>query len=128
RLGYPDRAAEKAILTQHRAGEPVETLEPVMSADEVIRLQHEVRQVRVDDSLNDYVLELVEGTRGHPEVYLGASTRAALTLYRAAQARALLLGRTYAIPDDIKRLARPVLSHRILTKSFRKGGQEDGGE
>jgi MoxR-like ATPase len=128
RLGYPDRAAEKAILTQHRSGEPVETLEAVMSADDVIALQHDVRQVRVDDSLNDYVLELIEGTRSHPEVYLGASTRAALTLYRTAQARALLHGRDYVTPDDIKLLARPVLSHRILTKSFRKGGTQDGGE
>ncbi len=128
RLGYPDRLAEKAILTQHRAGEPVETLEAVMNADEVVALQHQVRQVRVDDSLNDYILELVEGTRGHPEVYLGASTRAALTLYRTAQARALVEGRDYVVPDDIKRLAKPVLSHRILTKSFRRGGQEDGGD
>jgi MoxR-like ATPase len=128
RIGYPDRPAEKAILTQHRAGEPVETLAPVMNADEVVSLQHEVRQVRVDESLNDYILELIEGTRSHPEVYLGASTRAALTLYRAAQSRALLEGRDYVVPDDIKRLARPVLGHRILTKSFRRGGQEDGGD
>jgi MoxR-like ATPase len=128
RIGYPNRAAEKAILTQHREGEPVENLQPVMSGAQIVALQQDVRQVRVDDSLNDYILELAEGTRSHPEVYLGASTRAALTLYRTAQALALVQGRAYVVPDDIKRLAKPVLSHRILTKSFRRRGPEDSSE
>jgi MoxR-like ATPase len=119
-IGYPDRGAEKAVLKQHRDGEPVERLQPVVAADQVIALQGQVRQVRVDDSLNDYILELVAATRKHPRVHLGASTRAALSLDRAAQALALLQHRDYVVPDDIKRLAGPVLAHRILAKDYRQ--------
>jgi MoxR-like ATPase len=122
-IGYPDRDAEKAVLTQHRAGEPIEALQPVLTAQDVIALQQQVRQVRVDETLNDYILDLTDGTRSHPEVYLGASTRAALALDRAAQALALLRGRTYVTPDDIKRLAAPVLSHRLLVKGARQGSR-----
>lgn len=124
-IGYPERAAEREILTQHRAGEPVDSLRPVWKRDDVVALQQAVRQVRMDDRLNDYILDLVHATRSHADVYLGASTRAALALYRAAQAQALLEGRDYAVPDDIKRLARPVLTHRLLAKSFRQGGGAD---
>jgi MoxR-like ATPase len=128
RLGYPDRAAEKAILTSHRAGEPVESLRPVLSGDDVLALQALVRRVRVEDSLSDYVLDLVSATRRHPDVYLGASTRAALSLYRAAQALAVVEGRDYVVPDDVKRLAGPVLAHRLLAKASRSGGREDAAE
>jgi MoxR-like ATPase len=128
RIGYPDREAERAILTQHREGEPIEQLQPVLHTDDVLTLQRSVRQVRLDDSLSDYVLDLVEATRAHSGVYLGASTRAALALYRAAQALALTEGRDYVIPDDIKRLARPVLAHRLLVKSFRSGERGDAAD
>ncbi len=128
RIGYPDRAAEKEVLISHRSGEPVEQLRPVLSNHDIIRLQSRVRQVRLEDSLNDYILNLVEATRRHPEIYLGASTRAALSLYRAAQAKALLEGRAYVIPDDIKKLALPVLAHRMLAKGFRQGGRTDAAE
>jgi MoxR-like ATPase len=128
RIGYPDRAAEREILTRHREGEPVEHLRPVVAAGEVVAAQEAVRQVRVDDSLRDYILDLVEGTRAHPNVYLGGSTRAALALYRAAQALALLEGRGYVVPDDIKRLAGPVLAHRILAKAFRPGERSDAAD
>jgi MoxR-like ATPase len=121
RVGYADRAAERRILTSHRAGEPVDALKPVVTAAEVVLLQRAVRQVRVEDSLADYALDLVAATRSHADVYLGASTRAALALYRAAQALALVLGRDYVVPDDIKRLAVPVLAHRLLTRSARQG-------
>jgi MoxR-like ATPase len=124
-IGYPERGAEKAVLNQHRGGEPVDTLQPVLSADQVVALQRRVRQVRVDDSLNDYILDLVEATRKHPDVQLGASTRAALALDRAAQALAVLQHRDYVIPDDIKRLAVPVLAHRILAKGYRQSGLGD---
>ena len=100
----------------------------MLSAAEVIALQQQVRQVRVEDSLNDYMLDLVEATRKHPGVWLGGSTRAALMLYRAAQALALLWKRDYVIPDDIKRLARPVLAHRLVSKSFRHDGRDDAGD
>jgi MoxR-like ATPase len=128
RIGYPDRAAEKEVLNQHRNGEPVETLQPVLSSQDILRIQARVRQVRVDDSLNDYILSLAEATRNHPDIYLGASTRAALSLYRAAQASALMTGRDYVVPDDIKQLASWVLSHRLLTKTFRQGGRADAAE
>ena len=117
RIGYPDRAAEKAILTGHRAGEPVETSQAVLAAERGRTLQHDTRQVRVDDSLADYVLNLIAATRGHADIYLGASTRAALALYRAAQALALVEGRDYVVPDDVKQLAVPVLAHRLLLRS-----------
>jgi MoxR-like ATPase len=125
RVGYPDRAAEREVLTRHRVGEPIDALQPVLGVADVVRLQHTVRQVRVDDSLNEYVLDLITGTRTHSDIYLGASTRAALSLYRAAQARALLEGRDYVVPDDIKLLAPPVLTHRILAKSSRRGEHGD---
>jgi MoxR-like ATPase len=128
RIGYPDRAAEKEVLTQHRGGEPVDGLGPVMSAAELLACQRAVRQVRVDDSLNTYLLDLVDGTRNSPRAFLGASTRAALNLYRAAQALAFLEKRDYVVPDDIKRLAGPVLAHRVLLKSYRQGGQRDAGD
>jgi MoxR-like ATPase len=126
-IGYPDRAAERDILVRHRAGEPVEHLQPVAAAGTVVALQERVRQVRVADRINDYILDLVAASRRHPNVYLGASTRAALGLYHAAQALALIERRDYVVPDDVKRLALPVLAHRLLAKSFRQGGQSDAG-
>jgi MoxR-like ATPase len=128
RIGYPNRAAEKEVLTSHRAGEPVESLKPVLCAADVVALQQRARQVRVEDSLNDYILDLVDATRTAPQVYLGASTRAALALYRAAQALALLSRREFVVPDDVKQLTRPVLAHRLLLKSYRQGGSRDGAE
>lgn len=120
-IGYPDRAAEKEVLARHRDGEPVDHVRPVLGISDVAALQHAVRQVRVDDSLYDYMLDVVDATRNHPELYLGASTRAALALYRAAQALALLDGRDFVVPDDVKQLAKPVLVHRLLAKSYRRG-------
>jgi MoxR-like ATPase len=120
RIGYPDREAEKRILTGHRDGEPVDRLNAVLSAGELTTLQQAVRRVRVEDTLQDYLLDLVTATRFHPDVHLGGSTRASLSLYRAAQALALLEGLDYVIPDHIKRLARPVLAHRILPRSTRQ--------
>jgi MoxR-like ATPase len=128
RIGYPAREAEKEILTQHRRGEPIEELGPVFAVGELLDWQRAVRQVRMEDSLSSYLLELVEATRNSPRVYLGGSTRAALNLYRAAQALALLEQRDYVIPDDIKRLAGPVLAHRVLLKSYRQGGQRDAAD
>jgi len=122
RIGYPPRAAEKEILTQHRKGEPVEHLQPVVRASEIIALQQYVRTVRVADSLVDYMLNLLDMTRRSPQVYLGASTRAALYYYRAVQALAVLEKRNYVVPDDCKRLAIPVLAHRMLMKNARQSG------
>jgi MoxR-like ATPase len=128
RIGYPDRAAEKEILRCHRGGEPVEQLQPVVRGTDVADLQQAARRVRVDDSLADYILDLAGRTRTHPNVYLGASTRAALALYRASQALAFLVGRDYVVPDDVKRLSGPVLAHRILARSYRQGERGDAAD
>jgi MoxR-like ATPase len=127
KVGYPDRAAERAILIQHRAGEPVENLDPVLQPADVLALQAYTRTVRVDPELADYILDLIDGTRGHPDLALGASTRGALALYRAAQAFAVTAGRDYVLPDDVKALAEPVLAHRLVTRGWVAGGHPDAG-
>jgi MoxR-like ATPase len=127
-IGYPTRDAEQRILTGHRQGEPVDKLEAVLTVPEVIALQTEVRTVRVDDSLSGYMLDLITATRDHPDVHLGASTRAALALYRACQALAFVEGRDHVLPDDVKRLARPALAHRLLTRVSRTGRSTDAAE
>ncbi len=124
-VGYPPRAAEKEVLSLHRQGEPVDLLQPVFGAREVIALQHRVRQIRFDDRLQEYLLDIVEATRNSPQAMVGASTRAGLALYRASQALALIENRDYVIPDDIKRLVVPVLSHRLLLKRVRQAGAKD---
>lgn len=117
-MGYPERAAERDLLKQHRDGEPVEHLQPVLHASDVLKLQDATREVKVTDAITEYVLDIVKETRNRPNtIILGASTRAALGLYRAAQASALLDGRDYVVPDDVKNLAVPVLAHRIILKS-----------
>jgi MoxR-like ATPase len=126
RLGYPDRAAERDLLARHRAGEPVDQLQPVVRADEIQALQARVREVKVTEPVVDYLLDIVEATRRHPEITLGASTRAALSLYRASQAAAFLDGRDYTTPDDVKRLVVPVLAHRLITKRWSQGARDDG--
>ncbi len=128
RIGYPQRDAEKHILTGHRRGEPVEHLQAVLSAAEVVALQNQVRQVRVEETLTDYLLDLITATRYHPDIYLGGSTRAALALYRAAQALALIEGRDYVVPDDIKRLALAVLAHRLLPRTPRQDSSINAAE
>jgi MoxR-like ATPase len=124
-MGYPDRAAERDLLRQHRKGEPVDNLQPVLNAADITRLQEQTRAVKVTDVIADYVLDVVEATRARPEIVLGASTRAAIGLYRAAQAAALLDGRDYAVPDDVKTLAVPVLAHRLIAKAGGLAGTTD---
>jgi len=123
KMGYPARSEERRILTMHRQGAPVETLNPVISGEEIVRLQHAVRNVRVDDSVSDYLLEIVRATRDHEDLRVGVSTRGALTLYRAAQALAFLNGRDFVVPDDLKALLGSVLAHRIVGKSFLQAGE-----
>jgi MoxR-like ATPase len=125
KIGYPDREAERAILTQHRAGEPVENLRAVIQPTDILALQSQARAVRFDPAIADYVLDLVNQTRTHGDVLLGASTRAALALYRAAQALAVTYGRDYVVPDDVKALAEPVLAHRLVTRGWTQGGHPD---
>ena len=124
-IGYPDFDVEKQVLASHRAGEPVETLEPVLDAGQLSELQKQVREVRVDDAISDYLLRIVTATREHAELTLGVSTRGALTLSRATQARAFLENRDYVTPDDVKQLAVPVLAHRVVCRGLVREGQRD---
>jgi MoxR-like ATPase len=122
-IGYPERHVELDVLTAHRNGEAVGSLEPVLSVDELHELQNAARRVAVEDSINEYILDLAEATRKHDELDLGVSTRGAITLYHATQSFALLEGRDYAVPDDVKRLAVPVLAHRIVCRTMLREGQ-----
>ena len=127
-VGYPDREAERQVLTSHREGEPVELLRPVLSSDQVVTLQKAVRQVTVEESIYDYLLDIVEITRQSEELHVGVSTRGALSLYRAAQASALIDGRDFVVPDDIKLLTSPVLAHRVVTKGYIQGDSRGAAE
>ncbi len=112
-LGYPAAEQELQVLFAQAQQHPLESLEPVLSAAEVLALQAETRRVRVERSLAAYVVALAEATRRHPSLRLGCSPRGSLMLFRAAQARALLEGRDYVVPEDVKAQAVPVLAHRL---------------
>jgi MoxR-like ATPase len=120
-VGYPDRDDELQVLASHRVGEPVDKLEPVLDGHQICALQQSVRQVTMDDSINGYLLDIVDATRRCEELRVGVSTRGALCLYRASQALALVEGRDFVIPDDVKRLTVPVLSHRVIAKGYVHG-------
>jgi MoxR-like ATPase len=113
-LGYPLPAAEREMLDNHGAASPLDQLRPVARASDVQELVVAVRGVLVSDQVKDYIISLANATRNSPELRLGASPRAALHLLRASRAWAALDGRDYVIPDDVQRLARPVLAHRLL--------------
>jgi len=114
RLGYPNREDEISVLDSQVISHPIEDIEQVISAQDLMDTHRLVRQVRVDPGLRGYIVDIVGATRTHPDVYLGASPRGSLSLFRTAQAAALLGGRDYVIPDDIKMLAEPVLAHRVI--------------
>jgi MoxR-like ATPase len=115
-LGYLSAKAEAQLLGQEKVESPFDELQPVVSPKELVDAQQAVRDVFVKTELKEYVAKLVERTRNHPEIALGASTRGTLNLFHAAQARAAILGREYVVPDDIKTLAEPVLGHRIILR------------
>jgi MoxR-like ATPase len=127
KLGYPGREAERAILTQHRDGEPVETLPAVLSPADVTALQQRTRAVAVSAPVTEYLIDIVEATRSHADISLGASTRAMLAYYRACQGLACVDGRDHVTPDDVKALAVPVLAHRVMTRAWDQGGRDDAG-
>ena len=122
-MGYPAREFEREILTSHRVGEPVETLEAVCSIAQMDQIQEQVRKTKVDDSIADYMLNVVHATRESGELAYGVSTRGALLWYRAVQALAFLDRREFVIPDDAKSIAVAVIAHRVQTKSFLQVGQ-----
>ncbi len=113
-LGYPPPAAERDMLDSHGSAPPLDQLRPVARASDVQELVVAVRKVMVSDQVKDYMISLANATRSSPELRLGASPRATLHLLRASRAWAALDGRDYVIPDDVQRLARPVLAHRLL--------------
>ncbi len=117
RLGYPQPIEEIVILDEQKRRHPLEELEVVLSVEDLRDMQAAVREIYVDSSISDYIVRLVNGTRNHPDVYLGASPRGSIALYRAGQALAGLLGRDYVIPDDVKALAEPALAHRLIIKT-----------
>ena len=113
-LGYPDRSSEDAMLQMQQLAHPIESLQQSVKDVALSALQQKVRQVHVVESIRHYILDLVNSTRDHPSLSLGASPRGSLALFHTAQAYAAMLGRDYVIPDDIKYVAVPCLAHRML--------------
>lgn len=113
-LGYPSQTDEIAILNSQQTHHPIEDIEQVITADELVAAQKTVKEVYMDDLIKEYIVLLTNATRKHPDVYLGASPRGSLALYKTARARAAIESRNFVIPDDIKALADFTLSHRII--------------
>ncbi|MCX6034510.1 MAG: MoxR family ATPase [Chloroflexi bacterium] len=114
RLGYPNPTDEIEILNRQQLHHPIEALKSVIKVKELIEAMNEIKKVYVSDAINRYAVELTNRTRQNEEVYLGASPRGSLALFRTGQAAAAMAGRDYVLPDDIKRLAVPVLAHRVI--------------
>jgi MoxR-like ATPase len=127
-MGYPDGQSELAMLDSHGAGTPLEDMQPVADADEIVQLIDVVKSVHVSSSVGRYAVALVSATRSSPDLRLGASPRATLHLLRAAKAAAALDDRDFVLPDDVQKLAGPVLSHRLLVTAeaqiARRGAQQ----
>jgi MoxR-like ATPase len=118
KLGYPNLEEEIAIMQQQQFQHPIEKISCVANCEDLISLQEAVKKIYVDKNVQQYIAVLIEATRNNPSIYLGASPRGSLSLYRTAQARALLMGREFALPDDVKALAEPVLAHRLVLHSL----------
>jgi len=123
RMGYPSPDQEREMLSSHRSGEPVDSLPVVLQAQEVLELSDAASKVRVDDAIAAYLVSIVDRTRREPHFAAGVSPRGSLSLYRTAQARALVRGRNYVIPDDVKELVIPVLAHRIVERGVRTSSE-----
>jgi len=128
KLGYPSPGEESAVLSRFQHANPLEELQSIVDASELLELQKIFRQVFVDGSVRDYIVKVNAATRENPDIKLGTSTRAALGLQAASQAMAGIRGRGYVLPDDVKALAPHVLSHRIIVKTEARlrGRTEDG--
>lgn len=116
-LGYPTHEEELAIIEGQQISHPIDSLEPVTNAKEIIELQESVRQIFVDDLIKQYIVTVVDATRGHTDIALGASPRGSLALFRGSQALALMRDRDFVLPDDVKELTAPMLSHRIIVSA-----------
>jgi len=115
-LGYPTLEEESNMLTRLRKSHPIDDLKPVVSADDVLACQEAVRDIHVDEKVKAYILEVVHASRSHEDILLGGSPRASIALFRTAQAIAAVNGRDFALPDDVKKMAHPVLAHRLILK------------
>jgi MoxR-like ATPase len=115
-LGYPSHKDEGQLLDRIQHEHPIDTLQPVASADELLGCQQAVRSVHVDPKIRDYILDIVHASRDHEDVALGGSPRASIALYRAAQAMAAVRGHDFVLPDDVKRMVQPILSHRLIVR------------
>lgn len=113
-LGYPDEASENEMLLRFERSDPLDTLNSVVEPDDILSMQQETRTVRVENSVRQYIVNICRATRAHADVMLGASPRATMALYRTCQARAAINGRDFIIPDDVKDMAPPVLTHRLV--------------
>ena len=116
-LGYPTAEEELAIVENQRQSHPIDSLGAVATSEEVIALQEAVKEVYVDDLIKQYVVSLIEATRGHEDIALGSSPRGSLALFRGSQALAYIRGRDFVLPDDVKELAAPMISHRIIVSA-----------
>ncbi|MFT3787950.1 MAG: MoxR family ATPase [Tepidisphaeraceae bacterium] len=125
RVGYPSREAEARILTTQPSRNALENLQAVLTAQQVVQLQDAVPHIRLDPAIVNYLLDLVQATREHEQLHLGLSPRGALALTAACQASALLAGRNFVQPDDVKQLFLPVCSHRVLSKSYLNNGDNE---
>ncbi len=119
-IGYPSPHEESKILSNLKFKNPIDLLDPVVDSEEIILAQNEVRNVHVDKLLRDYIVNIIGETRNHPQILLGSSLRGSISLFKASQAWAYYKGRNYVIPDDIMKMAVPVLSHRIILKQEAK--------
>jgi MoxR-like ATPase len=125
-IGYPSPAEEIAIIERQQYIHPIEQIDHVVNSADILMLQETVRHIYVDDLVKQYIVALVGATRHHPSIYLGSSPRGSLALFRTAQARALLNGRDFVLPDDVKALAGPALAHRSLLSSVGQSQGKDG--
>jgi len=116
-LGYPGTSNEIDMMERQKLGHPIHTLECEVDVEDLLVAQSAVREVTLTEEIKRYIVDLVEGTRSHDEVYLGASPRGSLALFRTSQALAASLGRDYVLPDDVKRMAVPTLAHRLVLAS-----------
>jgi len=116
RLGYPKASEEVNILASHQHHHPLDDLAQIMTAEELVRIQRQVRLIHVHASICEYIVAITNATRNHQNIYLGSSPRGSLALFGAAQALAAMRGRNHVIPDDVKLLVKPTLAHRIIMK------------
>ena len=116
-LGYPSAEEEIAVINGQQVGHPIDNLQAVATSEEIQKMQRATRDVYVDDLIKEYIVTIIGATRDHPDIALGASPRGSLFLFRGAQALALIRGRDYVLPDDVKELIVPIMRHRVIVSA-----------